>query len=217
MKTEKVEMTAEEQLQFAEFKKSKEAKERKAKEKESRETYKTLVDETINGVFPSLIEVSKALQEKKSEVYDAFQRALTLKAEIYDVKEAQRSNTFTNVEGNKRVTLGQYVTDNYDDTVSEGVAKVKQYIGSLAKDAESKMLVDAILKLLSRDQQGNLKASRVMQLLKMSEESGNAEFIDGVKIIQDAYRPQVSKFYVKAEYKNEHGAWTNVPLGMTEA
>jgi len=79
------------------------------------------------------------------------------------------------------------------------------------------MLVNAVLKLLSRDQTGNLKASRVMQLRKMADESGNELFIDGVRIIQEAYRPEVSKYYVRAEFKNEQGAWVNVPLGMTEA
>jgi hypothetical protein len=217
METKKVEMSVEEQQEFEAFKAQKEAKERKAKIKENREAYKALVDETINGVFPSLREVSAAMQTKKTEVYEAFERAIALKAEIYDVPDEQRSNMFTNLRGDKRIVLGQYTTDNYDDTVNEGIAKVKKYIGSLAKDSESKMLVDAILKLLSRDQKGNLKASRVIQLLKMSQESGNEDFIDGVKIIQDAYRPQVSKFYVKAEFKNETGAWVNVPLGMTEA
>jgi len=217
METKQVTMTAEEQQQFEAFKVQQVAAQKKAKEKEDRETYKALVDETINAIFPDLQTVSEDLKQKKTAVYDAFQKALTMKAEIYETPAEQRSNTFTNVKGDRRITLGQYVTDNYDDTVNEGVAKVKEYIGSLARDKESSMLVGAILKLLSKDQQGNLKASRVMQLRKMAEESGNETFIDGVRIIEASYRPAVSKFYVKAEYKNEMGAWISIPLGMTEA
>ena len=56
-----------------------------------------------------------------------------------------------------------------------------------------------------------------MQLVKMSEESGNEAFMDGVRIIRDAYKPVVSKYYIRAEFKGENGKWTNVPLGMTEA
>ena len=214
---EVVKMTAEEKAEFEAFKAQKEAEAKKVREKENREAYKKLVDETINEIFPALQEVSAALVAKKTEVYDTFQKALVMKGDIYEVRPDQRSNTFTNSESNRRITLGQYTTDAYDDTVNEGVAKVKEYIGSLARDKESRMLVDAILKLLSRDQQGNLKASRVMQLRKMSEESGNEMFIDGVRIIEAAYRPEVSKYYVKAEHKNELGAWINTPLGMTEA
>lgn len=185
--------------------------------KEERDAYKKLVSETVNECFPSLMLISADLAEHKKLVYDQFQQALVMKGDLYEVKSDQRSHSFTNADGNRRIILGQYETDDYDDTVNEGIAKVKEFIGSLAKDADSKMLVGAILKLLSRDQKGNLKASRVMQLRKMADESGNAEFIDGVKIIDAAYRPAVSKFYVRAEYKNEQGAWVNVPLGMTEA
>jgi hypothetical protein len=214
---ELVKMTAEEKAEFESFRKAKEEEARKARARENRDTYKAIVDETINEVFPSLQEVSDALVEKKKGVYDTFQKALVMKADIYEVRPDQQSNTFTNSAGNRRITLGQYATDDYDDTVNEGIEKVRQYIGSLAKDQESKMLVDAIMRLLSRDKKGNLKASRVMQLRKMSEESGSEMFIDGVRIIEEAYRPSISKYYVKAEFKNELGAWVNIPLGMTEA
>ena len=90
-------------------------------------------------------------------------------------------------------------------------------INSFAQDDRSRLLVDAIMKLLSRDTKGNLKASRVMQLRKLAAESGNAELIDGVEIIEKAYRPQVSKTFVRAEYRDEYGKWVSVPLGMTEA
>lgn len=214
---ETVTLTTEERAEFELFRTEKENKYKAEKAKQDREAYKALVDETINGVFPSLLEVSQNLTDKKKQVYEAFQKAILLKGEIFENKAEVKSNTFTNKGGNRRITLGQYETDAYDDTLSEGIAKVKAFISSLAKDSESKMLVDAIMRLLSRDQKGNLKASRVMQLRRMSQESGNAEFIDGVKIIEDAYRPEVSKFYIKAEYKNDQGAWISLPLGITEA
>lgn len=212
-----VKMTEAERLEFEAFKETKQKQAAAEKAKQDRETYKSLVDETINSVFPDLGTISQALSLKKKEVYEAFQKALVLKSEIFENKTETRSNTFTNKEGSRRITLGQYETDAYDDTVNEGIAKVKAFISSLAKDSESTMLVDAIMRLLAKDQKGNLKASRVMQLRKMSQESGNEEFIDGVKIIEDAYRPEVSKFYIKAEYKNEQGAWVSLPLGITEA
>jgi hypothetical protein len=212
-----IEMTAAEQLEFEAFKAAREAKGRKEQERQNREAYKALVDETIDSIFPELIEVSKNLQDEKSKVYDAFQQALVMKVDVYGVKSEQHSNMFTNSKGDKRIVLGQYTIDNYDDTVNEGIAKVREFIGSLAKDKESNMLVKAILKLLAKDQKGNLKASRVMQLLKMAEESGNEAFMDGVRIIRDSYKPIVSKYYVRAEHKDKNGKWTNVPLGMTEA
>lgn len=214
---EQIILNPEEKAQYEAFK-AEQAKKQKAElQRQNRDAYKNLVNETINSIFPTLEIVSGELATKKSMVYNAFHQALVMKQEIYDVKPDQRSNTFTNDEGTHRITLGQYTIDNYDDTVNEGIEKVKKYISSLAKDKESSMLVNGLMKLLSRDQQGNLKASRVMQLRKMAEESQNEVFIDGVKIIEASYRPAVSKYYVKAEKKNEHGAWVIVPLGMTEA
>jgi hypothetical protein len=210
-------MTAAEKAEFEAFKERKELEARRQKEKDDREAYKCLVDETVNSIFPDLQELSSVLKKKKKGGYSAFRGAMVMKSELFNVPAEQRSNTFTNIEGSRRITLGQHSIDAYDDTVNEGIAKVKQFIGGLVKDKDSQMLVDAVMKLLSRDQAGNLKASRVMQLRRMADESGDEMFIDGVRIIEKAYRPEVSKFYVRAEFKNEQGAWVSVPLGMTEA
>lgn len=211
---EEIKMTA---AEAEEFRKFKEAKEKERLKKENRDTYKQLVDEAVKEVFPSLVETSKALAESKKSVYKRFADALKLKEEIYNVRDEQRSNSFSTSDGKYRITLGYNQTDGYDDTVNEGIAKVKEVIASFASDENSRLLVDAIMKLLSRDAKGNLKASRVMQLRKLATDSGNTELIDGVEIIERAYRPQISKTFVRAEYKDENGKWVSVPLGMTEA
>ncbi len=75
-----------------------------------------------------------------------------------------------------------------------------------------------VMRLLAKDAKGTLKASRIIQLRKMAEESGSADFIDGVRIIEDAYQPQVSRTFLKAYTRDkETGAWVQIPLGMTEA
>ncbi len=199
---EEIRLTA---AEAEEFRKFKEAKERDRLKKENREAYKQLVDEVVREVFPTLQEVSSNLARSKQAVYDRFADALKLKEEIFNVRDEQRTNTFTSSDGKYRITLGNYQTDDYDDTVNEGIAKVKEVIASFANDDNSRLLVDAIMKLLSRDAKGNLKASRVMQLRKLAADSGNAELIDGVEIIEKAYRPQISKTFVRAEYKDEVG------------
>jgi hypothetical protein len=180
-------------------------------------TYKTLVDESVKNSFPILVGVSEKLAKNKSEIRDKFRKAIELKQQIYGVKDLQKSHTFTDTDGQFRITLGVYSIDNYDDTVDVGIQLVKEYIGSLAKDKDSKLLVDTIMKLLAKDQKGTLKASRVLQLQQLAEKSGNEKFLEGVKIIRDAYSPIESKTYIKAEYKDETGAWKNLPLGMTES
>lgn len=211
---EEIRLTASEAEEFRQFK---EAKEKDRLKKENREAYKQLVDEAVREVFPTLQEVSNSLARSKQSVYERFADALKLKEEIFNTKPDQRSNTFSTSDGMYRITLGNHQTDDYDDTVNEGIAKVKEVISSFANDDNSRLLVSAIMKLLSRDAMGNLKASRVMQLRKLAAESGNAELIDGVEIIEKAYRPQISKTFIRAEHKDEYGKWVCVPLGMTEA
>lgn len=211
-----VEMTAAEAEQFAAFKEAQAKKEAEAKKKADREAYAKLVDETIASSMPQLRDISQAITERKQLVMSNFKTALELKADIFGVRDNQHSHTFTNSEGTARITLGQYQLDNYKDTVNEGIAIVKEYLGSLAKDADSAALVQAVLRLMSRDQAGNLKASRVLQLRKMAQDSGNERFQEGVRIIEESYAPTESKQFIRADVKDENGKWIPVPLGMTE-
>ena len=95
---------------------------------------------------------------------------------------------------------------------------MQSYIQSLASDEKSQSLVKMVMRLLAKDAKGTLKASRIIQLRRMAEESGNSEFIEGVKIIEEAYQPQTSRTFLKAYVKDEKtNAWVQLPLGMTEA
>ncbi len=215
---ETIQITAAEKAQFEEFKKEQARKEKEAKVAENRDAYKKLVDETINSVFPQIEELSEMLANKKANIYEQFDQAVELKVDAFGIKDGQRSHTFSSQDGTRRIVLGYHETDAYDDTVNDGIAKVQKFIESLAKDNDSQMLVSGILRLLSTNAKtGTLKASRVMQLRKMADESRNEEFIDGVRIIEAAYRPVLSKQYVRAEKRNDKNEWVNIPLGMTEA
>lgn len=196
-----------------------EEKARAQKIKEERETYKTIVDETVYDVFQVLRNMSQQLKEVKEHTYDCFGDIMEMKKDVYGEKvEDQYSHTFTTSDGKLRIRLGHHIIDAYDDTVNVGIEKVKQYIGSLGRDENSRTLVKAVLSLLSRNKEGNLHASRVVQLSKMADESGDEGFIDAVKIIRDAHRPTRSKIFVQAYYRNEaNNEWINLPLGITEA
>ena len=209
-------MTAEERQEFEAYKLAKEKKAAEAKRKSDREAYTALVDETIAAVMPELTNISETIAQKKTAAAEAFRGALEMKAELFGVKDDQQSHTFTNSEGTMRITIGHYMLDNYRDTVNEGIAMVKEYIESQARDDASRALVKAILRLLSRDEAGNLKASRVLQLQKMAEETGDERFIEGVRIIQESYQPTPSKDYIRAAVRDESGAWEPIPLSMTD-
>ena len=214
-----VEMTEQERVEFEAFQAQKAKKAAEEKAKAEREQYKQLVDEEIERSIPLLLAMSGEIKESKQRVLDNFKTILEMKGEIFKtkVKDDQRSHTFTNSEGNKRITLGVYVVDDYRDTVNEGIDMVKDYISGLANDEKTQALVSMVLRLLARDAKGTLKASRIIQLRKIADEMGAEEMLRGVKIIEEAYQPAVSKQFIRAEIKTENGMWKPIPLGMTES
>lgn len=212
-------MTAEERAEFEAFQREKAKKAAEEKAKADREMYKQMVDEEIENSIPVLLGISEEIKESKQKVLDNFKAILAMKSDLFSTKmrNDQRSHTFTNSAGNKRITLGVYVTDGYRDTVEDGIAIVKEYIASLANDEKTQALVNMVFRLLSRDAKGTLKASRIVQLRKVAEDTGDARFMEGVRIIEESYQPEVSKQFIRAEMKDRNGMWRPIPLGMTES
>ena len=211
-----VEMTAEEQAQFAAFKAEQEKKARLQKRKENRESYAQIVDEQVALAIPELAALSEQIKTVKTAVFENFKMVLDMKADLMSLTQSgQHSHTFTTSDGMMRLTLGTNTVDAYRDTVEEGIAMVRGYIESLAKDDNSRALVNAVLRLLARDQKGTLKASRVLQLRKMADETGDETFQEGVKIIEESYQPAETKQYIRAEFKDDKG-WHIIPLSVTD-
>lgn len=216
--TECVEMAAEERAAFEAFKAKREKKRAAEAREKMRKDYAQLVDDEVKAAIPQLQEMSDLLRMVKGTVYDNFATILRMKAELLGVETLdQQTHSFTTSDGMMRLILGTYMIDGYRDTVEEGIEMVKGYLESLAKDAGSQALVGAVFRLMSRDKTGTIKASRVLQLRRMTEESGDEKFLEGVRIIEEAYQPTVSKRFIRAEVKNDKGAWVNIPLGMTDA
>lgn len=212
-------MTEEEKAEFEAFQREKARKAAEEKAKADREMYKQMVDEEIENSIPVLLGISEEIKESKQKVLDNFKAILAMKSDLFKTKmrNDQRSHTFTNSAGDKRITLGVYVTDGYRDTVEDGIAIVKEYIASLANDEKTQALVNMVFRLLSRDAKGTLKASRIVQLRKVAEDTGDARFMEGVRIIEESYQPEVGKQFIRAEMKDRNGMWRPIPLGMTES
>lgn len=213
-----VEMTAEDAAQFAAFKAEQEKKARQQQRKENRAMYAQLVDEQVALAISELMSLSEQIRTVKNTVFGNFKSVLDIKADVMSLTKegGQHSHTFTTSDGNMRITLGCNTIDAYRDTVEDGIAMVRSYIESLAKDDNSRALVNAVMRLLARDQKGTLKASRVLQLRKMADESGDETFQEGVRIIEESYQPTETKLYIRAEFKDDKG-WHIIPLSVTDA
>ncbi len=45
----------------------------------------------------------------------------------------------------------------------------------------------------------------MLQLRRMAEDSGDERFLEGVRTIEEAYQPTVSKKFIRAQYKDDKG------------
>ncbi len=191
-----------------------ELKKREEKKEDDRKSYKDMVNEQLPKIVTDIQTSSTLLSKTKLKVFESLKTLLDFKTEVYDVKATQQSHTFSDEQGNA-ITYGFRTIDGWDDTVNEGISKVNKYLESLAKDAETAKLVKMINNLLKKDAKGNLKASRVLELIKMSEESVDSNFIDGVNIIKKAYKPEKSRFFIDAYCTDAGGKRINIPLSIS--
>lgn len=186
-------------------------------EKEKRDEYKKMVGNIVEESFEKIVDVSGLLGWAKKEVIENFQTVLEMKSELYGIKESQQSHSFTSEDGKKTIRIGYRMMDSFDDTVHTGIEKIRKYIYNLV-DGENKQQIIAVLDtLLKKDKNGNLKASKVIELRKQAEIVTDKEFLEGVKIIEEAYKPTKSRMFVEAWYKDEQGNDVNVPLNITAA
>lgn len=189
---------------------------RKSELKENeRRTYKDLVSKQVEESIKELEKLSTYISIVKGSVFQKFSTLLSLKKELYEVESNQQSHTFTNKEGNIRITMGYRVLERFDDTVNEGISRVRNYMDGLAKDEQSAQLLKIINNLLKRDKLGNLKANRVLELQNYANEIDSKELKEAVEIIMQAYRPEQSAYFISADVKNEVGGWQSIGLSVS--
>ena len=180
-----------------------------------RAAYKDIVDETVREQVEKLLDVSRMILDVKRQVFNAIGAVVEMKGEIYGLRDKQQSHSFTTADGYCTVTIGHRVYEGWDDTANVGVAKVKEFIESMARDDNSAALVETVMRLLARDKKGNLKASRILELDRLADRVKSPAFSDAIRIIKDAYRPTPTCRFVEAAVRGENGVWRNIPLSMS--
>jgi hypothetical protein len=198
---------------FADLKAEKQAEEQR--KKEDQETYKRLKDEAVREVFGMLQEMSQKMISLKGIVFNRFDTIIEMKDDLYKSKSDRQSDTFTTEDNAISIKLGNRVNEGWDDTVEVGVEKVKQYLKTLAKDEESGNLVDTVMRLLSKNRKGQLKAGKVLELKQLAMKSNDDGFKEAIQIIEDAYRPVPTCQFIEARHKDEKGNEISLPLSMS--
>ena len=192
-----------------------EEKAERARVQQERENYKSIVDEWVEETVKKLQNVSSVMMDAKADIFGSSETIIKLKNELFNVKLDRKSDTLTTQDGSKTIRIGNRINEGWDDTVGVGVEKVKTFLRTLAKDENSASLVDTVMNLLSKDRKGNLKAQKVLELERLAVKSGNEDFLDGIRIIKDAYRPVATCQFIEVVIRDENGKEHALPLSMS--
>lgn len=209
-------MTPEEWAEYEEFRAKKAQEREEAARKAQREEYARLVDDEVAAAVDQLKELSEQMTTIKKTIFDNFDAIIKMKREVMSLckPDGQYTHTFTSSDSRCRITLGNRMVDDYRDTVEDGIAMVKDYITSLAKDEDSAQLVGLIMSLLERNKSGALQPSRLIRLRQLADKRQDPRLLEGVKIIEDSYQPYASSTFVQAEIKGATG-WVTIPLNIS--
>lgn len=189
---------------------------KKEKRKQDLETLENLAKEVMPQAFDQAVKAAEVLAQAKANIFELFKEYLKLKLEIYETKALQKSHTIT--VDNKSITLGYRVTDGYSDDANYGIAKIHEYIATLAKDENSKKLTAAIFRLLQKNTKGDLDSKKVLELAQMANnEWAGTPVQEGVEIIQAAFQPKMSRWFIEAKEVDGQGVERTIPLSITSA
>jgi len=190
------------------------AKKRQEQSK-SRDDYKETVAHMVEENLLTLKSASKMLSEAKTLVFSDINTLLSLKKEVYGTSgdKSQQSWTFSTDSGS--IVAGYRMIDDWDDSYTAGIEKVKEFVNSLAKDEDSANLAETLLSFIKSERNGKLKSQNILDLKKMADKVGSATLTDGVNIIIAAKRPKRSAMFVEASIVDESGNKEYIPLSIS--
>ena len=145
-----------------------EEKAKKEKKAQDSKALKDLAEGTVPMVFELLKNVSNDITKAKEITFRTFENYLKLKIETMGIK-AKDQKSYTITHGKQSIKLGYRITDGYTDEAGYGLEMVHKFLGTLAKDENSKKLVASIYRLLQRNGKGDLDSKKVLELRQIAD------------------------------------------------
>ena len=182
-----------------------------------RKAYKDLVDATVLSCAKKLMTLSAEMQRVKQEVFQECATLIRTKNELFKTKGDRKSDTFTTSDNRYCLKLGQRTNEGWDDTVDAGLEKIEEFLGTLVSDDKSAALVSTIRRLMAKDAKGSLRANKVLELKQLASKVNDDLLNEGIKIIEDAYKPVPSCQFITLEARDDddEGKMKNVPLSIS--
>ena len=194
-----------------------EAEERaeESKVQKERKAYVTKKDKFIERNFRLLSKLSGNMLKLKQVIFEESEELDKIQQSMFKVKLDRKSRTLTHSNGRITIKVGNRMNDGWDDKVEIGIEKVREYLSSLATDEKSRRLVDTITRLLARDQKGTLRANKILELKKLANEEKDATFLEGIRIIEESYKPVPTCQFIEVKYRDDNDKEQSLPLSIS--
>ena len=115
------------------------------------------------------------------------------------------------METHKKITVTGVLSEGIGLGIKNAV------LGTLVSDDKSAALVSTIRRLMAKDAKGSLRANKVLELKQLASKVNDDLLNEGIKIIEDAYKPVPSCQFITLEARDDddEGKMKNVPLSIS--
>lgn len=147
-----------------------------------------LTEQVVDSHIDSFVNIQGITNESIVKLFNDAEAIIDARTETYgNKKREQDSHTFTKRDGTASIKIGWNIKPTFDGTEAEGIAKVKEYMSSLAGDDDNEKIMMSFLNtFLKTDVQGNYNPKLVRKLNEKRDEAKNAQFSEGMDIIEKA-------------------------------
>ncbi|GAQ15460.1 hypothetical protein MODO_3156 [Myroides odoratimimus] len=161
-------------------------KEDTEREKRNKAALVDLTEDVVDKHIDNFVGLQGDLNRSILNLFDDAKAIIDARAEVYgNKKRDQESHTLTKRDGTASIKMGWNIKPTFDGTESEGIAKIKEYMSSLAGDEQNeKIMMEFLNTFLKTDAQGNYNPQLVRKLNEKREVANSKLFDDGMDIIE---------------------------------
>lgn len=176
--------------------------------------YDALRNDTIEELYPKLLEASKRLADVKAEVFEKTRQLVEMKADLLNRKEVQKSDKFTNIKNTMSITVGYNEVDEWGTGANVAKEHINDWLISKVSGGNP-IIIKLVEDLLKANKEGNMSLQKVTILRNSAAGSDETELTRYIDLMLESYQPKQSSVFIKARHKDSNNQWQELPLSIT--
>ncbi len=176
--------------------------------------YDAIRNETIEELYPKLMEASQRLAEIKNEVFEKTRQLVEMKAELLGRKKVQKSDKFTNVKNTIFIQVGYNEVDDWGTGAVEAKEQINEWLTNKITGSNP-IIVNLVKELLKANKDGNMNLQNVTVLRNSAASNNEFELTGYIDLMLESYSKKPSSVFIKAKHKDANHQWVDLGLSIT--